>query len=116
MGRSSKSAAAQAGVGDERARLPQSVPRIFHVCNEPRGDWEQRLERAAKLGFDHICINPFATRRNDPLLIEDLGGASEEAVRKIASSCKALGLRLCIDIVLDRLAADGASARQAGDL
>jgi starch synthase (maltosyl-transferring) len=126
MGRCLKSTAGSAGVGEARRRLQLQAPGICYVDDlQGNGDWQRRLARAADLGFDHICLNPFLARRNDPLLISDLakpnpglgsGGSIEEAVREMAVLCERRGLRLCLDVVLDRLAADGISAHQAGDL
>jgi len=121
-----KSTAGPAGVGEARGRLQLQPPGICHF-DELNGsaDWRPRLARVADLGLDHVCLNPFLTRRNDPSLISDLakpnpglggGGSIDEAVREMATLCEQHGLRLCLDVVLDRLAFDGASAHEAGDL
>jgi starch synthase (maltosyl-transferring) len=123
MGRCFKSTAGSAGVGEARERLQSQSPAIFHVDDFP-GDWPQRLARAADLGMGYVCLNPFLTRRNDPFLVSDLakpnpglgGGSVEEAVGEIVALCGQHGLGLCLDVVLDRLAFDGATAHQAGDL
>ncbi|SEP41892.1 alpha-1,4-glucan:maltose-1-phosphate maltosyltransferase [Rhodospirillales bacterium URHD0017] len=126
MGRCLKSTAGQAGVGEARGRLQVQAPAICYF-DELRSaeDWQPRLARAADLGLDHVCLNPFLARHNDPLLISDLarpspglgiGGSIDEAVHEIAALCERRGLRLCLDVVLDRLASDGASAHEAGDL
>src|ERR1044072_6383525 len=126
MGRCLKSTAVPAGVGEARQRLQLQSPGICYF-DELNGnaDWRPRLARAADLGVDHVCLNTFLTRRNDPSLISDLakpnpglgvGGSIEEAVHEMAALCEQHGLRLCLDVVLDRLAFDGASAHEAGDL
>jgi starch synthase (maltosyl-transferring) len=78
------------------------------------------------LGFDHVCVGPiFAPGRGDPFLISDLeaadpklgfGDTPEEVVQKLVSLCAGKGLHLYLDIVVDRLAADGPSAQQADGL
>jgi starch synthase (maltosyl-transferring) len=126
MGRCLKSTAGPAGVGEARRRPQVRAPGICHVDDfQGNGDWQPRLARIADLGLDYVCLSPFLARRNDPLLISDLakpnpglgiGGSTEEAVHEMATLCERRGLRLCLDVVLDRLAFDGASAHQAGDL
>ncbi|CAN5895653.1 alpha-1,4-glucan--maltose-1-phosphate maltosyltransferase [soil metagenome] len=122
-----KSAAAVAGVGVARERSEgQGAPRTYQLSRDDREiDLGRRLSQAAALGFDHVCLNPFLTRRDDPLLVSDLGrahawvaGASspEDAVRQIAGLCSEHGLRLWLDVVLDRLDAEGAAARSAEGL
>jgi len=120
------STAGQAGVGKARRRLQLQAPGICYFDDlHGSGDWPSRLARAADLGLDYVCLNPFLTRRNDPLLVSDLAkpnpglgkdGSIEDAVHEIAALCERRGMRLCLDVVLDRLAADGISAHQAGDL
>jgi starch synthase (maltosyl-transferring) len=101
------------------------MPGICYFDDLGGGDWQSRLARVAEWGLDHICLNPFLARRNEPLLVSDLskpnpalgiGGSIEDAVHQIAALCERRGLRLCLDVVLDRLAFDGPSAREAGDL
>ena len=126
MGRCLKSTAGPAGVGEARRRLQLRAPAICHFDDfRANGDGQLRLARAAELGLDHVCLNPFLARRNEPLLISDLakpnpalgiGGSIEDAVHQMAVMCERRGLRLCLDVVLDRLAFDGASAHEAGDL
>lgn len=126
MGRCLKSTAGAAGVGEARQRLQLQSPGICYFDELiGKGDWRPRLARAADLGLDHVCLNPFLARRNDPSLISDLakpnpglgaGGSIEEAVHEMAALCEQHGLSLCLDVVLDRLAFDGASAHEAGDL
>jgi len=120
-----KSTAETAGVGEARRRLQSQSPCICYLDDFQANDWKRSLARAAERGFDYVCLNLFPTRRNDPLLVTDLakphpdlgiGGSVEDAVREIAELCGRLGLGLCLDVVLDRLAFDGTSAQEAGDL
>ena len=123
MGRCLKSAEAIPAVGEA---WTLRAPRIYYIHHHDSAgplDWAGHVARAAALGFDHICAAPiFAPGRGDPFLIADLeathprlgvAGSPEEAVREIAALCARQGLQLFLDIVLDRLAADGPSARQA---
>ena len=93
MGRSLERTATRAAVGETRALPHGEAPRICHVQGgDAAGDWQHRLGRAAALGFDHVCVNPFLSHRNDPLLISDLAapnpalavaGSTDKAVAEI---------------------------------
>jgi starch synthase (maltosyl-transferring) len=126
MGRSLKSAEAIPSVGEAWALR---APRIYYLHPQNVGglpDCTRHITLAAALGFDHICVGPiFEPARGDPFLISDLetvdprlgiAGSPENAVREIAALCRGHGLSLFLDIVLDRLAADGPSMRQADGL
>jgi starch synthase (maltosyl-transferring) len=76
------------------------------------------------MGFSHVCLAPlFAPAASgDIFLIDDyektnpelkLPEAGDAAVGEIASLAQESGLRLLLDLVLDRVAADGAMARSA---
>jgi len=86
------------------------------------GNWPRHLKRAREMGFSHIGVSPifaphaqggvFLTadhEASDPVL----GGAesADRLVSQIATLCRERGLGLILDIVLDRIAADGATAR-----
>src|SRR5258708_36430999 len=88
-------------------------------------DWRRQVGRAADLGFDHVCAGPIFAAGRDPFLIADLettdpklgmAGSPEDVVGGLAALCAAQGLPLFLDIVLDRLAADGSNARAANGL
>jgi starch synthase (maltosyl-transferring) len=126
MGRSLKSAEAIPSVGEAWVLR---APRIYYLHPQNVGGlpgWSRHITQAAALGFDHICVGPvFEPGRGNPFLISDLDsadprlgitGSPENAVREIAALCRAHGLCLFLDIVLDRLAADGPSVRQADGL
>jgi starch synthase (maltosyl-transferring) len=126
MGRSLKSAEAIPSVGEAWVL---HAPRIYYLHPQNVGappDWSPHITRAAALGFDHVCLGPiFEPAPGDPFLVSDLdsadprlgvAGSPENAVREIAALCRSHGLRLFLDIVLDRLAADGPSVRQADGL
>ena len=126
MGRCFKSAEAIPAVGEAWVLQPPRIYYLHHRNADGLPGWRRHIARAAGLGFDHVCIGPiFAAGHGDPFLISDLettdaslgvAGSPEEAVREIAALCAGAGLRLFLDIVLDRLAADGPSARQADGL
>ncbi len=126
MGRCLKPAASPVAEGEPRERSGFRAPALYYLehRNEP-ADWPARLGQAARLGFDHVCLNAFLTCRDDPLLVVDLdrahpgwglGEALADAVHEISRLCAQHGLRLCLDVVLDRLAADGRAVQQAGGL
>ena len=126
MGRSLKSAEAIPSAGEAWALR---APRIYYLHPQNVGGlpgWSRHITQAAALGFDHICVGPiFEPGHGDPFLVSDLekadprlgiAGSPEDVVREIAALCRGHGLRLFLDIVLDRLAADGPSVRQADGL
>ncbi len=126
MGRSLTSAEAIPSVGEAWA---SRAPRIYYLHPQNVGGQPEvvrHIALAAELGFDHICLGPiFEPGRGDPFLISDLdradprlgiAGSPENAVREIAALCRGQGLHLFLDIVLDRLAGDGPSVRQADGL
>ena len=104
------------------------APRIYYIHHGRSGvpvDWRRQVGHAADLGFDHVCAGPIFAAGRDPFLIADLeasdpklgmAGSSEDAVGELAALCAAERLPLFLDIVLDRLAADGTSARAANGL
>jgi starch synthase (maltosyl-transferring) len=84
-------------------------------------NWPQHLERARKLGFSHVCVAPiFAPASDgDAFLIGDherpdpalgIHGSADDAAGQLAAQCRRAGLKLMLDLVLDRVAADGATA------
>jgi starch synthase (maltosyl-transferring) len=115
-----------AGAGDRVVRAASAGPRILYLHHsagglEPAG----RLASAARLGFDHVCLQPFCSRRGSPLLVADWdqptsgwasGTTALDAVRVIADRCRDLKLGLAVDLVLDRVAAGSAAATAAGGL
>ncbi|WP_442808177.1 maltotransferase domain-containing protein [Trinickia soli] len=97
------------------------APRIYFLhplLVGPLQAWPAHFERAAALGFDHVLIgSPFATGQAAHLqLVADharahpvLGapGHVDETLRSLAQVAQTHGLGLLVDIVLDRVAADG---------
>lgn len=102
-------------------------PKIYYLHPLMAGrlpDWRPHLARAAALGFTHIDIAPpFQPHGSGNVFLADdfekpnplLGtsGSADGTVADIAAACRAFGLALLIDIVLDRVARGGAMARSA---
>ncbi|MEN3380446.1 MAG: hypothetical protein V7608_490, partial [Hyphomicrobiales bacterium] len=95
-----------------------------HPLTVPGSDWRPHLRRAAGLGFNCICISPpFLPHAGGNVFLTDdfelahpaLGGtqSADEAVAKISALCREVGLKLFLDIEIDRVAAGGAMARSA---
>jgi starch synthase (maltosyl-transferring) len=116
-------------VGEAMSARSLHAPRIFHVAHCPGGappDWAQLTDQAADLGFDHLCTAPiFTARGDDPFLAMDLeitdpalglAGSPAETVRALAALSAKRGQRLILDIVLDRVAADGPAFRESDGL
>ncbi|WP_421996843.1 alpha-1,4-glucan--maltose-1-phosphate maltosyltransferase [Reyranella sp.] len=87
--------------------------------------WPSRIDAAADLGADQLCFNPFLLSGDDPMLIADfmradpalgLAGSADDAVRELAALCKKRDMALCVDLVLDRVALDGAAMGQVEGL
>jgi len=86
------------------------------------GNWPRALKRAREMGFGHLGVSPiFAPHAeggvflstdheaSDPAL--KAAGTADQATSQIAALCREHGLGLILDIVLDRVAGDGATAR-----
>ncbi len=97
------------------------APRIYFLHSllvGPLDAWPAQFARAAALGFDHVLIgSAFATgKAGHAQLVADHGqlhpifaepGNASEGLRRLAEQAHAAGLALLIDLVLDRVAADG---------
>jgi starch synthase (maltosyl-transferring) len=102
---------------------PQAyAPRIYFVHSllvGPFDAWPARFEQAAVLGFDHVLIGalfrPGASGHtqivSDHAQLHPVFGAGQpaaEVLQRLAESAKQFGLTLLVDLVIDRVAADGA--------
>ena len=76
------------------------------------------------MGFSHVCLGPiFAPASNGDIFLTDdferadpalePNGDADATVRELAKISNETGLSLLLDVVLDRVAADGAMARSA---
>jgi starch synthase (maltosyl-transferring) len=101
------------------------APRIYFLHSPlvgPLAAWPAQFERAAALGFDHVLIgSAFATgQAGHAQLVADheqlhpifaLPGDASDGLHRLAELAHAAGLALLVDLVLDRVAADGALLR-----
>jgi starch synthase (maltosyl-transferring) len=101
------------------------APRIYFLhplLVGPLEAWPAQFERAAALGFDHVLIgSPFATgEAGHAQLVADserlhpvfaASGHADEGLARLAEQAHAAGLALLVDLVLDRVAADGEMLR-----
>jgi starch synthase (maltosyl-transferring) len=99
---------------------------LFPLLAGPVSAWQQHLERAAKLGFDWVFINPIqqlgASRslysiadyfRFNPALLNERNGASpEDQVKEMTAQAHALGSKLMIDLVINHCAIDSQLTRE----
>ncbi len=83
--------------------------------------WQEELAATAALGFDTVLIAPpFAAGASGNLFhtadfsrphpVFETGLDADALVAQLAATAKAQGLQLCLDLVLDRVAADGGHA------
>jgi starch synthase (maltosyl-transferring) len=102
------------------------LPRIYYVHSwaiSPKSQWSQYLDYIQTLGFDHLLIAPpfaieaqgsvFATA--DHARFQD-GRTAEEALNALAQECRQRGLRLLMDVVLDRVAGSHPLVKQHPEL
>jgi starch synthase (maltosyl-transferring) len=101
--------------------------RIYYVSPlqiGPLEQWNKIFHAAREMGFSHVCLAPlFAPAASgDIFLIDDyertnptlkLPEVADAAVSELANLAREAGVHLLLDLVLDRVAADGALARSA---
>ena len=106
------------------------APRIYYMSPllaGPVAGWPAQFDRIAALGFDHVLIAPpFATGPSRDLFLPAdyerldprLGSKARApaALAGVAAGCRAAGLTLLLDVVLDQVAADSPIARHNPDL
>jgi starch synthase (maltosyl-transferring) len=84
----------------------------------PLAGWERHIERARRMGFGHLATAPLFSPggTGDIFLAADhervhpaLGveASADEVVARLAQMCARNGLRLILDIVVDRVASEG---------
>ena len=97
---------------------------IHPLSAGPLHEWTRHFERAHRMGFSHVCVAPiFAAAPNgDIFLTDDFertspaihdGQDADTTTQHLARMCRDAGLDLVLDLVLDRVAADGTMARSA---
>jgi starch synthase (maltosyl-transferring) len=103
-------------------------PRIYYLhplLAGPLAGWQAHLARAAALGFDHVLVAPpFAPAPHGSLMLSAtfaalhpaLGwtGAADSGLAEMARMARAAGLRLLLDVVLERVANASALALAPG--
>ncbi|MBV9835247.1 MAG: DUF3416 domain-containing protein, partial [Alphaproteobacteria bacterium] len=103
---------------------PTRVARLYYLhpaLAGPLAAWPQHFKRAKALGFEAICLPPlFSHAEADPFLSNDhdqaaIGGPIDAAAAHLADECNKAGLRLVVDVVLDRIAAGHKQAKQVAD-
>jgi glycosidase len=96
------------------------APRIYFLhplLIGPLRAWNAHLDRAAELGFDHALIaSPFLPGNDGdvrivrdhrkPHPVFDSSDSATDVLRALADAARKRGLRLLLDVVVDRLAAD----------
>lgn len=99
------------------------APTIFHLPTALAGrigDWAPYLERARRLGFDHVGLPPlFASEGGlttdfeaaNPCL--GAGDSADGAAESIAELCQRHDCQVAVDIVLDRIARQGPASAAA---
>jgi starch synthase (maltosyl-transferring) len=106
--------ALHAGAARERPRIS-----YLRRCSSSPTEWSRLLQQCQDLHFDHIALPPvFAPGpAADPFLAGDIklanlqfgfGATIENSVEGIAKVSRAMGLRLIVDFVLDRVDGQGA--------
>lgn len=84
--------------------------------------WHALFEHVARLGFDTVLTAPpFVRGRNTSVFVSrsfdeldpalDLPGSADERLRDLAGAAREHGLQLMLDLVLDRVAAEGGVAQ-----
>jgi len=105
---------------------PHGISSIYYVHPLLAGEvggWKGHLERVKLMEFSHVCVGSiFAPIPGaDIFLVDDYeksnpdidAADADTTVRHIADQCRASGVELLLDLVLDRVAAEGAMARSA---
>ncbi len=114
-----------AGASVVPATVKGQAVKAYHVdlrAIETVASFERVAEAAARTGFNHLCVGPVFDLGDgaDPLLVADhsrpiaslvAAETPSRLVRSLRQACEKSGLALFVDIVLDRVAAGGESAR-----
>jgi starch synthase (maltosyl-transferring) len=92
---------------------------LFPLIAGPLTRWRGHLERAQRMGFDWVFLNPFNLSGHsgslysikdhyalDPRLLDLAAGAPESQLRQMIADAKGLGLRVMMDLVINHTAFD----------
>jgi len=113
-----------------RTRAGASAYKIYYIPGflaGPVEQWSAHFARVAKLGFDHVCLAPVGApgRSGNIFLADDIDQADQRLgspattqgiLADVAKQARAHGLATLVDVVLDKVAVDGAMARAHPDL
>jgi starch synthase (maltosyl-transferring) len=105
-----------------------SPPRIYNLFPRLVGKlsgWRPHLERAARMNFDWLFLNPvhypgfsgsvYAVKdyyRLDPALLDGKRGSEEAQLRRVIEQGRKLGLKFMVDLVINHTASDSALVAQ----
>lgn len=103
------------------------APKIYYfhpLLAGPASGWPRHLRRSRDLGFDHVLLAPpFAPGAGGDIFLTadherlnpaiDQGQPADRVIEEFAQACRQHGLRLLLDIVLGRAAADGSLFQSA---
>jgi starch synthase (maltosyl-transferring) len=104
------------------------APKLYYVHPLWIGalpDWSAPIERCRTFGFDHLCTAPlFAPGPAGDLFLTgdveaahpilDVPGPADDVIAQLASMCAAGGVRLVLDVALDRVDRGGRTANLEG--
>ena len=92
---------------------------LFPLLAGPLPAWTPHLQRASRMGFNWIFVNPIQRPgvsgslysiadyyALNPLLVEPSGGSPDEHLRAMIDQIHKLGMKLMIDLVINHTAAD----------
>jgi starch synthase (maltosyl-transferring) len=108
------------------AKATSATVKIYYLHSRmagPLAGWDHHLERIRSMGFSHVCLPPlFAPDRNGDVLLSDchdvtdpvlgIDGSPADAIAAARKRLDKFGLGLLADVVLDRVARDGETARE----
>ena len=107
-----------------RKATPSPAPKIYYLhplLAGPLANWERHIARCRRMGFSHLATAPlFAPGgTGDIFLAADHESANpalgadepvDAVITRLADMCAREGLGLILDIVIDRVASEGARA------
>src|SRR5689334_10591683 len=96
---------------------PVSIYYLHPLLAGSVATWKAHIEGSSAMGFTHLCVGPvFAPAPSGNIFLSDgfeqtnpaiEDGAADATTRHIAELCGRSGLALLLDLVLDRVAAEG---------
>jgi len=88
---------------------PHGISSIYYIhplLAGPAGTWKSHLERAASMGFSHVCVAPIFLPNSDIFLVDDYertnpaiadGEDPDATARNIAALCREKGIWFHVD-------------------